>query len=223
MSMSFIAENIRKITGELPSGVRLVAVSKTHPAETVLEAYKTGQRIFGENRVQEMLVKKDALPSDIEWHLIGHLQTNKVRQIAPFVSMIHSVDSERLLSEISKEALRCGRSIDCLLQVHIATEETKFGMDRNELIASVRRIAADPMPGVRIRGLMGMATFTDDAEIIRSEFRYIQNLFKEVHTDFFNESPDFNELSIGMSGDYKLALEFGTTLVRIGTAIFGIR
>jgi pyridoxal phosphate enzyme (YggS family) len=221
--MSGISERILSIVNELPTGVRLVAVSKTHPVEAILEAYNAGQRIFGENRVQELTGKQPHLPADIEWHLIGHLQSNKVKYIAPFVSMIHSVDSFKLLREISKEAEKCARQIDCLLQIHIASEETKFGLDSSELTDILDHIKQEPLSGVRIRGLMGMATFTDDLEVVAMEFAGLQSLFHEIRQAYFRDDPQFNELSIGMSGDYQIAVKYGSTLVRIGTAIFGVR
>jgi pyridoxal phosphate enzyme (YggS family) len=221
--MPGVSERIRTILSELPERVRLVAVSKTHPVEMILEAYEAGQRIFGENRVQELISKQPYLPEDIQWHLIGHLQTNKVKYIAPFISMIHSVDSLKLLAEISKEGIKCGRKIDCLLQIHIAEEETKFGLDKKELFELLDHLNHSPLPGVRIRGLMGMATFTDDMDQVAREFAGIQSLFAETRTKYFSGNDDFSELSIGMSGDYKIAVKFGSTLVRIGTAIFGVR
>jgi len=221
--MPGISERIRSIVSELPEGVRLVAVSKTHPVDAIQEAYNSGQRIFGENRVQELTGKQPLLPADIEWHLIGHLQTNKVRFIAPFISMIHSVDSFKLLNEISKEAEKHNRRIDCLLQMHIASEETKFGLDPSELEDILKRLVEKPLPGIRIRGLMGMATFTENMETVAREFAGIQSLFNETRRKYFADDPFFSELSIGMSGDYRIAVQFGSTLVRIGTAIFGIR
>ena len=221
--MSKISNNIDKLRAELPDRVRLVAVSKNHPAESIREAYQAGQRIFGENRVQELLAKQPLLPNDIEWHLIGHLQGNKVKGIVPYVSMIHSIDSVRLLLEVSREAVKISKTIDCLLQVHIAREETKFGFDPDE----VRSLLADgslrQLPGICFRGLMGMATFTDDPVQVASEFDLIHRLFIEIKEAGFAGLPLFNELSIGMSGDYHLAVKHGSTLVRIGTAIFGSR
>ncbi len=203
--------------------VTLVAVSKTHPPERVLEVYAGGQRVFGENRPQEMLAKYDALPKDIHWHLIGHLQTNKVKMIAPFVSMIHSVDSLRLLSEINKQAEKCNRVIDCLLQFHIAAEETKFGLDETEartLLESPEYLA---MQNVRICGVMGMATFTDDTALVRREFKSLKRIFDDLKTQYFAENEEFRQISMGMSGDWELAVEEGSTMVRIGSLIFGER
>lgn len=221
--MPDIANNLRELRKELPSRVRLIAVSKNHPVETIREAYDAGQRIFGENRVQELVSKQTVLPKDIEWHLIGHLQTNKVRYIVPFVTMIHSVDSVKLLREISKEASRLNKYIDCLLQVFIATEETKFGLDRDEVIDLLNSLQNNPLQGIRLRGLMGMASFTDDQDQVKREFHFLKQLFEEVKGRFFQGTDYFNELSSGMSGDYRIAIGEGSTMVRIGTRIFGTR
>jgi pyridoxal phosphate enzyme (YggS family) len=207
-----IKRNIESITSGLRPGCRLVAVSKTHPPELIREAYDAGQRIFGENKVQEMVAKYEVLPKDIQWHLIGHLQTNKVKYIAPWVSLIHSVDSPKLAEEIDKQGKKAGRVIPCLLQVHIATEETKFGFDRVELLNFIKTFK--PM-NVSIEGLMGMASLTDNTDQIRKEFKTLHDLFIEIG--------NLKELSMGMSGDYKIAMEEGSTMVRIGTAIFGKR
>ena len=201
---------------------KLVAVSKTHPAEKITEAYEAGQRIFGENKVQEMAGKYEALPKDIQWHMIGHLQTNKVKFIAPFVSLIHSVDSEKLLSEINKQAEKAGRIIPCLLQVHIAEEETKFGFDDDELLEVVEKKIVT-YTHVKIEGMMGMATFTDNQDQVRREFRHLKNLFEKVKAMNLPVNAEINELSMGMSADYKIALEEGSTMVRIGSALFGGR
>jgi len=221
--MNSINKNLTEIRSELPSQVRLVAVSKNHPVEAIFEAYQSNQRLFGENRVQEILSKQPLLPQDIEWHMIGHLQTNKVKLITPFISMIHSVDSLKLLTEISSQASRNERIIDCLLQIYIATEETKFGMDQVELSELLMFVKQNSLPGVRIRGLMGMASFSDDLNLVRSEFRGLKEVFNKVRDEFFADDSFFNELSIGMSGDYQIAIEEGSTLVRIGTRIFGTR
>jgi hypothetical protein len=221
--MPDIAKNLIEVRNELPAHVRLVAVSKNHPVEAILEAYAAGQRIFGENRVQEMVTKQTVLPGDIEWHLIGHLQTNKVRYIVPFVSMIHSVDSMKLLHEISKEAAKCNKIVDCLLQVYIAAEETKFGLDREEIIELLSSLEKNPLLGIRVRGLMGMASFTENQDQVRREFHTINLLFQEVKKRFFPMTDYFNELSTGMSGDYRIAIGEGSTMVRIGTRIFGAR
>ena len=221
--MSEIASNIIVISKSLPESVKLVAVSKTMPPAVVMEAYNAGHRVFGENRVQELLNKKDLLPHDIEWHLIGHLQRNKVKYIVPFISMIQSVDSVRLLKTVDDEATKAGRVVDVLLQVHIAREEAKFGFSKPELEGMLGSGELRSMRGIRIRGLMGMATFTDDGETIRSEFRFLAGLFRELHEKFFDGDPLFSELSMGMSGDYRIAVSEGSTMVRIGSLIFGER
>lgn len=221
--MTAIEQNLNAVRRELGAKICLVAVSKNHPVEVIMEAYQAGQRIFGENRVQEILAKQPLLPSDIQWHMIGHLQTNKARYLAPFISMIHSVDSWKLLLEVSLQALRNNRVIDCLLQVYIATEETKFGLDREELYHLLTSLKQDPLPGIRVRGLMGMASFSEDIDLIRREFRSLKSVFDSVKVEFFSKDPDFNELSIGMSSDYLIAAGEGSTMVRIGTKIFGSR
>lgn len=221
--MNPIAQNLSEVLSEIPDHVRLVAVSKNHPATDILQAYQAGQRVFGENKVQEILTKRLVLPADIEWHMIGHLQTNKVKQIAPFISMIQSVDSFKLLSEISQQAIRNNREIDCLLQIHIATEESKFGFDDREITEMLSDLHEHPLRGIRIRGLMGMATFTDDLNLIKSEFSGLKSLFVRIKTNFFSGDTLFNELSMGMSGDYLLAIGEGSTLIRVGTKIFGTR
>jgi len=207
-----IKRNIESITSELHPGCRLIAVSKTHPPELIQEAYDAGQRVFGENKVQEMVAKYEVLPKDIQWHLIGHLQTNKVKYIAPWVSLIHSVDSSKLAEEIDKQGKKVGRVIPCLLQVYIAKEETKFGFDREELLDFIKNFK---LTNIRIEGLMGMASLTGDTDQIRSEFKTLHDLFVEIG--------NLKELSMGMSSDYKIAMEEGSTMVRIGTAIFGKR
>lgn len=218
-----IPENIAKIKEELPHGVKLIAVSKTHPVSVIMEAYRAGHKIFGENKVQELVAKFDEMPKEIEWHLIGHLQTNKVKYIAPFVSLIHSVDSLKLLSVINKEAQKCDRVIDCLLQVYIASEETKFGLSADELHELLQSPELDQMQNIRICGLMGIATFTDNMQQVRMEFRFLKNLFDEVKQKYFQGKPWFKELSMGMSSDYQIAIEEGSTMVRIGSNIFGHR
>ncbi len=202
---------------------RLVAVSKTHPPERIMPLYLKGQRIFGENRVQELQQKYEVLPKDIEWHLIGHLQTNKVKFIAPYISLVHSVDSLDLLKEINKQALKNNRVIDCLLQFHIATEETKFGLSEQEASDILHNPAFSEMKNIRVCGVMGMATFTDDQSLIRSEFRHLKSIFDSLKNGFFENSPWFREVSMGMSGDWEIALEEGSTLVRIGSLLFGHR
>lgn len=219
-----IAENIRLIKKELASSrARLLPVSKTFPAERILEAYRAGCLEFGENRVQEILEKKPLLPEDIRWHLIGHLQTNKVKHIAGFIHLIHSVDSEKLLAEIDRQAARHGRQIDCLLQVFIAQEETKSGWDPDELRVWFREGGPARYPHIHIRGLMGMATFTADESVVRAEFRTLHHLFDELARSARFPNCHMEELSMGMSGDYRIACEEGSTLVRMGSAVFGGR
>ncbi|MCB9359845.1 MAG: YggS family pyridoxal phosphate-dependent enzyme [Flavobacteriales bacterium] len=214
-----ITRNILQIKSTLPQNVTLVAVSKTKPNEAILEAYNVGQRIFGENKVQELTEKYDSLPKDIEWHMIGHLQTNKVKYIAPFVSLIHGVDSFKLLQEINKRAAQNNRSINCLLQVHIAEEETKFGFNEAEVIDLLVSTEFKSLQNISIVGLMGMATFTDDENQIRKEFTSLKQLFDKLQTSNFK----LQTLSMGMSGDYQLAIECGSTMVRVGSSIFGNR
>ncbi len=217
------ADNIKKLKSSIPEGIRIVAVSKTVAESDILSVYQCGHKIFGENRVQELIKKKANLPDDIEWHMIGHLQSNKVKYIAPFISLIHSVDNLNLLSVINQEAIKCRRVIDCLLQIKIAKEETKFGLDFNEALNLLRSSEVAGMKNIKIKGLMGMATFTEDTEIIRSEFRYLAQCFKIIKSEFFPADSGFCELSMGMTGDYKIAVEEGSTLLRIGTLIFGSR
>ena len=212
------------ITLELEiTDTKLVAVSKTKPEAAILELYNKGQRIFGENRVQEMVIKYEALPKDIEWHAIGHLQTNKVKMIAPFVSMIHSIDSLRLLVEVDKEARKNDRVIDVLLQFHIADEDTKSGFELSEVSNLLTKDIVTDMENIRIVGVMGMATFTEDDEHIRSEFSYLKDIFDTLKVRFFSQRPEFKEISMGMSGDYRIAVEEGSTMVRIGSLLFGGR
>ncbi len=218
-----VEKNISQITASLPASCRLVAVSKTHGVEKIMAAYQAGQRIFGENRVQEMVEKQPLLPSDIEWHMIGHLQRNKVKHIAGFVALIHSVDSVRLLQEINRQGERASRVIPCLIQVHIAEEETKFGFAADEVPEIVTSEATAALHNVEIRGLMGMATLTDDEDRIRREFRGLRDLFDRVKAMPTAPNVRFTELSMGMSNDYQIAVEEGSTLVRIGSAIFGER
>ncbi len=218
-----VATNLKKVLADLPEGVRLVAVSKFHPVEELLEAYDAGQRIFGESQVQELQRKVAAMPSDVEWHFIGHLQTNKVKYLASYVSMIHAVDSLKLLREIDRQAAKNDRVINVLLELHIAEEETKYGFspsDCRELLASGEW---RELRHVRICGLMMMATYTDDTTQIRLEMEQAQRLFHELKANYFAEEPSFCERSWGMSHDYRIALETGATLVRIGTTIFGER
>lgn len=218
-----IAANIEKIRQQTGQNVKLIAVSKTQPLELLMEAYRAGQRLFGENKVQELVQKQQQMPADVEWHMIGHLQSNKVKYIAPFVRMIHSVDSLKLLEVIDKEAAKAGRVIDCLLQVFIADEETKFGLDEVELLALLDSESYRSMHHVRICGLMGMATNTDDEQKIRSEFKKLKQLFDEIKKQYFSGNDAFTELSMGMSSDYQVAAEEGSTMVRVGSLIFGSR
>lgn len=215
-----IAKRLDKLRATLPEGVELVAVSKFHPAERLMEAYRAGQRVFGESRPQEMAAKYEQLPADIRWHMIGHLQTNKVKMIAPFVARIDSVDSARLIDEIDRQALRCGRCIEILLEVHVADEQTKSGWDIDDLRDYIASGALSGKSGIRVRGLMSIATNTDDEQIIRRDFQRVQALFEEFRPLF---GSDFDTLSLGMSDDWPLAIEYGSTAVRIGTAIFGAR
>lgn len=218
-----LSEKINNIQKTLPAGVRLVAVSKYHPASLIQEAYDAGQRIFGESHVQELVAKHDALPKDIEWHFIGHLQTNKVKYIAPFVSLIHAVDSERLLIEIDKQAKRSGRTIPVLLQVHVAKETTKFGFTPDELLNFMENGDWRQYTNIRFSGIMCMATNTDDEALIASEFKQAKTLFHRIKEKYFSDADTFNECSWGMSGDYPIAIEHGSTLIRIGSMIFGER
>jgi PLP dependent protein len=221
--MNSIAQNIKSLKLQIPSSVKLVAVSKTKPVSDILEAYNAGQRIFGENRVGEILAKKDQLPADIEWHLIGHLQTNKVKSVISSVSLIHSIDSFRLLKTINDEALKMNRIVNCLLQFHIATEETKFGFSIEEALKMMDSEEFSNLRSVSICGVMGMATFTDDKTLISGEFRSLAGYFRLLKEQFFNNSPEFLEISMGMSGDFRIAIGEGSTMVRIGSLIFGER
>lgn len=218
-----IAENINRIKADLPSNVLLVAVSKTKPAEMLKEAYLQGQRAFGENKVQEMAGKSELLPKDIHWHFIGHLQTNKVKYLVPFVHLIHSVDSFKLLRVINSEAKKVNRVIHCLLQFYIAEEESKFGFSMDEAQEMLNSPEFGSLENVRIAGVMGMATFTNNESQIRKEFACLRRYFIQLKKDFFSESAEFKEISMGMSGDYKLAVDEGSTIVRIGSTIFGER
>ena len=217
-----IQQNLLQIKSQLPSNVTLVAVSKTKPVEDLMEAYKAGQRIFGENKIQEMTEKWQQMPKDIEWHMIGHVQSNKVKYMVPYVKLIHGVDSLKLLKEINRQAARWRKNINCLLQIHIAEEETKFGLDENELIELLNSDEFKEMNNIKVIGLMGMATFTENQEQIKKEFNNLKSIFdksKKLKT----ENCQLNTLSMGMSGDYQLAIDCGSTMVRIGSSIFGSR
>lgn len=223
MSYNELPARLNELKQALPKHVTLVAVSKTHPVEAIQIAYDSGHRVFGENKVQELTDKQLQLPEDIEWHLIGHLQTNKVKYIAPFIAMIHAVDSEKLLKEINKRAKQNNRVIDVLLQVHIAEEDSKFGFDSNELTQFISGTDLANYPNVRVRGLMGMATFTDDTNQVRREFAGLKRQFDALKSETFAQNASFDTLSMGMSGDYAIAIEEGSTMIRVGSNLFGAR
>ena len=217
-----IQDNLLKIKSQLPENVTLVAVSKTKPVKDLMEAYHAGQRIFGENKIQEMTEKWQQMPKDIEWHMIGHVQSNKVKYMVPYVKLIHGVDSLKLLKEVNRQAIRWRKSINCLLQIHIAEEETKFGLDEKELEELLNSDEFKEMKNINVIGLMGMATFTDNEEQIKKEFQYLKTIFDKV-SKLNTTNCQLNTLSMGMSGDYQLAIECGSTMVRIGSSIFGGR
>lgn len=219
--MTGISENLKHIQSELGDACRLVVVSKYRTPEEITAVYEAGQRVFAENRVQALLERREQLPDDIEWHLIGHLQRNKVKYIAPFIAMIHAVDSQELLQEISRQAEKYGRIIPCLLQVHVAVEETKFGFNEAELLEFCRSYRAEAYPGVALCGLMAMASNTPDEARIHEEFGRVKTLFDTLRSGPFRNNPGFRELSIGMSSDYRIAVAHGSTMVRIGSAVFG--
>lgn len=218
-----IKSNLLNVLSELPKQTHLVAVSKFHPNEAIMEAYEAGQRIFGESKVQEMTQKYESLPKDIEWHFIGHLQTNKIKYMVPYVTLIHGIDSYKLLAEVNKQAAKVNRIIPCLLQMHIAQEETKFGFSFEECKEMLAAGEWKELRNIRISGLMGMATNTDSTEQIDKEFRSLNTFFKEIKQIYFSEEPTFKELSMGMSHDYHRAIDEGSTLVRVGSKIFGER
>lgn len=218
-----IASNLVSIRKQIPEQVELVCVSKFHPDEAVISAYNEGERIFGESKVQEMTGKYERLPKDIQWHFIGHLQTNKVKYIVPYVHLIHGVDSEKLLAEINKQAAKCHRKVNCLLQIHIATEDTKFGFDKAELTAMLNQDFRSKYPFIEFCGLMGMATFTDNKEQVQTEFNMLKSIFDDLKSQYFQNETNFKTLSMGMSDDFTLAIECGSTMVRIGSSIFGNR
>lgn len=214
-----ISENLKKLKAKIPENVTLVAVSKTKPAEDILEAYQTGHRVFGENKIQEMTQKQEELPKDIEWHMIGHVQRNKVKYMAPFVSLVHAVDSLKLLKEIQKEAHKNERAINCLLQIKIAEEDSKYGITVDKAKEILTSEAYREMTHVKVVGLMGMATLTEDEEKIRKEFQFLKSTFEDLKKDYSS----FKILSMGMSGDYTIALDCGSNMIRVGSSIFGER
>ena len=218
-----IKENLNIVRATVPSNVTLIAVSKTKPVSDLQEAYDAGQRIFGENKALEMRDKHQVLPNDIQWHFIGHLQTNKIKYIAPFVTLIHAIDSLSLLEAVNKEAVKNSRVIDCLLQFHIAQEDTKFGLDIEEAEALLESDSFKDLKNINIVGVMGMATFTDDADQVRNEFKNLKNIFDTLKENYFRDKDSFKEISMGMSDDYTIAIEEGATMVRVGSKIFGAR
>jgi pyridoxal phosphate enzyme (YggS family) len=221
--MTDITGNINLLKQQIPSCIKIVAVSKTKPAGDIMIAYMAGQKCFGENRVQELLAKKDSLPEDIEWHLIGHLQSNKVKQIVPFISMIESVDSFKLLSVINKESAKLNRIVNCLLQIHIAKEETKFGFNMEEIVQMVESEEYKLLDYIRICGVMGMATFTEDMNVVKKEFIYLRKCFNTLKENYYSGNTNFKEISMGMSNDFRIAVAEGSTMIRIGSLIFGER
>jgi len=223
-NMSELKSSLQKINDELSAtNCRLVAVSKTKPNSAIMEAYEAGQRVFGENKVQELVDKYESLPKDIEWHYIGHLQTNKVKYLAPFISLIHAIDSLKLLKEVNKRAKNSGRVIDCLFQLHIAQEDTKFGLDETELYEILESETFQSFENINMKGVMGMATYTSDEGQIRDEFRQLKKVFDAVKANYQAPNINFEEISMGMSGDYPIAIEEGSTLIRLGSLIFGAR
>lgn len=218
-----IKANLQEVLAGITKDVTLVAVSKFHPNESIMEAYEAGQRIFGESKVQEMAQKDETLPKDIEWHFIGHLQSNKIKYMAPYVNMIHAIDSLSLLKEIDKHAKKVNRTISCLLQIHIAKEETKFGFSFDECRTMLNEEEWKKLDNIRICGVMGMATNCDDQKEIREEFNSLHTFFKEIKEEYFKDEESFKEISMGMSGDYEIAIEEGSTMVRVGSKIFGER
>lgn len=218
-----VATNLQQIRKNIPQNVQLVCVSKFHPDEAIIAAYNAGERVFGESKVQELTGKSERLPKDIHWHFIGHLQTNKVKYIVPFVELIHGVDSEKLLVEINKQAAKINRKVSCLLQVHIATEESKFGFDENEIIQMFEKHRPEDFEYIRFCGVMGMATFTNNQTQVIKEFSHLKDIYDHLKSAVFHASSDFKEISMGMSDDYLPAIECGSTMVRIGSSIFGSR
>ena len=218
-----VADKFERVQRNIPENVRLIAVTKTHPVDLIQASYDYGHRHFGENKVQELLAKIAFLPSDIVWHMIGHLQSNKVKHIAPFIGLIHGVDSFKLLKTIDKEGGKNQRIIPCLLQIHIAEESTKFGFSPDEIKELLQSKQLNELKNIEIRGLMGMATFTKDQNQVRREFKMLKSLFDEIKQSWFLNEPHFNEISMGMSDDYQIAIEEGATMVRVGSALFGER
>ena len=218
-----IKENLIDFSKQIPKTVQLIAVSKTKPNEDIMEAYHAGHRSFGENKIQDLRKKAEELPKDIRWHYIGHLQTNKIKYIAPFIHMIEAIDSLKLLAAINKEALKNKRTIDVLLQFHIAEEESKFGLDLNEAEQILQDESFQSLKNIRVCGVMGMASYTDDKDQIRSEFAHLRQIFNHLKDNYFQENDAFKEISMGMSNDYQIAIEEGSSMIRIGTAIFGLR
>ena len=218
-----VAENLKRILEELPEEVKMIAISKTKTNDQVMQVYNAGHRLFGESKAQELLPKYEALPKDIRWHMVGHLQSNKAKYIAPFVELIHSIDSLKLLKIVNKEARKNARTIQCLLQIHIAEEESKYGLQFEEACEILESESFRNMENVEICGVMGMATLTDDTDQVKAEFRQLKQHFETIREKYFSGNPSFKEISMGMSGDYKLAIEEGSTMVRIGSAIFGER
>ena len=218
-----ITSQLATIRNSIPPHITLVAVSKTKPNKAIIEAYQAGQRVFGENKVQELCEKSEVLPKDIEWHMIGHLQRNKVKYIAPFVNLIHGIDSFRLLKEVNKQGQKVERKIKVLLQFHIAQEETKFGFSMEEAKEMLQVMTKSPLPFVSICGVMGMATFTENTKQVSTEFQQLKSIFEEIKKLFFSENSDFKEISMGMSGDYPIAIQAGSTMIRVGSSIFGSR
>jgi pyridoxal phosphate enzyme (YggS family) len=221
--MNTIKKNIDNFKSSIPEHVKLVAVSKTKPIEDLMEAYEAGHKILGENKAQELKDKQPQMPDDVEWHFIGHMQTNKVKYIAPFVSLIHSVDRFKVLKEINKQAKKNERIISCLLQFHIAEEDTKFGFDWEEVKEMLESVAFTELKNIKVIGVMAMATFTENKDQIRREFKQLKQYFDRLKQDYFSEANDFTEISMGMTNDYQIAIEEGSTMIRVGSAIFGAR
>lgn len=218
-----IGKNISEIKNSLPAGTKLVAVSKTKSTEVIMEAYKAGHKIFGENKVQELVQKYEELPKDIEWHFIGHLQTNKVKYIVPFIALIHGIDSFKILKAVNKEAKKYNRIVPCLLQFHIAEEDSKFGFTEEEASEMLKSDSFASFQNISVAGVMGMATFTDNITQIQNEFHHLRRIFEKLKEEFFFNKPEFKEISMGMSDDYPLAVKEGSTIVRVGSKIFGTR